>query len=385
MSFSPRTAAVVLSLTLTGAVVAPLPPANAAPVLQQAIRSEPPALPPLSPAALASAIAGLPDGEASGALVQVRGAAGGWSGSSGISSVRAQHPPAPDSRFRIGSMTKVFTAIVTLQLAAEHRLDLDAPIQQYLPGLLPASYAAITARQLLTWTSGLNGVEVPAKTPDWYFAHRFDHWTPGSQLDLTKPLAFPPGSQQRYGNVDYIAAGLLIERITGHSWADEVTRRIIRPLRLTGTSVPGDDIRIPGPHAHGYEATPDGWRDVTLANPSLQWSAASIISTADDLDRLMVALFRGRLVPQPQLEAMFTVPDVPMYGSPGRAAYSAGLTRFQLGDVTVWAKSGDRPGYNNGMGATRDLSRRLVYSVNTLHMGGADQPQVAQRIVLATF
>jgi D-alanyl-D-alanine carboxypeptidase len=99
----------------------------------------------------------------------------------------------------------------------------------------------------------------------------------------------------------------------------------------------------------------------------------------------MVALFRGRLVPQPQLEAMFTVPDVPMYGSPGRAAYSAGLTRFQLGDVTVWAKSGDRPGYNNGMGATRDLSRRLVYSVNTLHMGGADQPQVAQRIVLATF
>jgi D-alanyl-D-alanine carboxypeptidase len=53
--------------------------------------------------------------------------------------------------------------------------------------------------------------------------------------------------------------------------------------------------------------------------------------------------------------------------------------------VTVWAKSGDRPGYNNGMGATRDLSRRLVYSVNTLHMGGLDQPQVAQRIILATF
>ncbi|HEV7964470.1 MAG TPA: serine hydrolase domain-containing protein [Actinoplanes sp.] len=342
-------------------------------------------LPPLSPDALSAAIAGLPDAEASGALIQVRGTAGGWSGSSGVSSVRAQRAPALDGRFRIGSMTKVFTAIVTLQLAAERRLDLDAPIQRYLPGLLPASYSPITARQLLTWTSGLNGVDVPAKTPDWYFAHRFDHWTPGSQLDLTKPLAFPPGTQQRYGNVDYIAAGLLIERVTGHSWAEEVTRRIIRPLRLTGTSVPGDDIRVPGPHAHGYEATSDGWVDVTLANPSLQWSAASIISTADDLDRLMVALFRGRLVPQPQLEAMFTVPDVPTYGSTGRAVYSAGLTKFQLGEVTVWAKSGDRPGYNNGMGATRDLSRRLVYSVNTLHMGGLDQPQVAQRIILATF
>jgi D-alanyl-D-alanine carboxypeptidase len=87
-------------------------------------------LPPLSPDALSAAIAGLPDVEAGGALVQVRGAAGAWSGSSGISSVRAPRPPALDGRFRIGSMTKVFTAIVTLQLAAERRLDLDVPIQR---------------------------------------------------------------------------------------------------------------------------------------------------------------------------------------------------------------------------------------------------------------
>jgi D-alanyl-D-alanine carboxypeptidase len=62
-------------------------------------------------------------------------------------------------------------------------------------------------------------------------------------------------------------------------------------------------------------------------------------------------------VPVAQLEAMFTVPDVKLYGTDQPAVYSAGLTRFDLGGVTVWAKSGDRPGYNNGMGATRDLSR----------------------------
>jgi D-alanyl-D-alanine carboxypeptidase len=172
--------------------------------------------------------------------------------------------------------------------------------------------------------------------------------------------------------------------VTGHRWADEVTRRIIRPLRLTGTSVPGDDIRIPGPHVHGYEATSSGRRDVTLANPSLQWSAASMISTADDLDRFLVALFSGRLLPPAQLAEMFTVPAVTDLSTGRPAVHSAGLTRIELGDQILWGKSGDRPGYNNGMGATRDLSRRLVYSVNPLHMGG-DQPLRAQRIILAAL
>jgi D-alanyl-D-alanine carboxypeptidase len=199
------------------------------------------------------------------------------------------------------------------------------------------------------------------------------------------PPAFPPGTRQRYGNADYILAGLVIEKVTGRSWADEVTNRIIRPLRLTGTSVPGNDPRIVGPHAHGYEATISGWVDVTLADPSLQWSAASIISTAGDLDRLMVALFSGHLVPEPQLEAMFTVPDVKLYGTNQPAVYSAGLTRSDIGGRTIWAKSGDRPGYNNAMAATRDLSWRLVYSVNTLHMGGDQPPRVAQRIIMAAL
>ncbi|MEV4641928.1 serine hydrolase domain-containing protein [Actinoplanes sp. NPDC049548] len=367
-----RTHLGVLLLTAGLAVAAPAP-AQAAPHV-----------PDLDPHALRAAIADLPDDEASAALVQVRGRDGAWSGSSGHTSVRRHRPPSLGSRFRIGSMTKTFTAVVVLQLAAEGRLSLDGTVQQYMPGFLPASYAPITVRNLLTFTSGLNGVDVPHKTPDWFFIHRYDHWAPGSQLDLSKPLAFTPGDFQRYGNADYIMAGLLVERVTGNRWADEVQRRIISPLHLTGTSVPADDPRVPGPHAHGYEATADGWRDVTLANPSLQWSAASMISTADDLDRLMVALFSGRLVPRAQLAEMFTVPRVHTFGTEEWATYSAGLTRFAFGDVVVWGKSGDRPGYNNGMGATRDLSRRLVYSVNTLHMGG-DQPKITRRIITAAM
>lgn len=344
-------------------------------------------LPALDPTRLAAAIAGLPDAEASGALVQIRGSAGQWSGTSGITKLGATTPPRPDSRFRIGSMTKTFTAVVTLQLAAERRIDLDQPVQRYLPELLPPSYPPIPVRTLLNWTSGINGQGIDSKNPDWFLPNRYRHFEPGSQLDLSKPLAFTPGTAQRYGNADYILAGLLIEKVTGRSWAAEVQRRIIRPLHLTGTSVPGDDPRIHGPHARGYQATPDGWVDITEANPSLQWSAASIISTAGDLDRFLVALFRGRLLPPRQLTEMFTVPDddVREFGTGGPALYSAGLTRFDFGAVTVWAKSGDRPGYNNGMGATRDLSRRLAYSVNTLQMGALEQPAISQRIIMAAL
>ncbi|GAA2587521.1 serine hydrolase domain-containing protein [Winogradskya consettensis] len=370
--------AVVLAAGLAVATSAPAQAAGSLNTAAQAGGS-------LDTAALEASLAGLPDAEASAALVQVRGSAGSWSGAAGHASVRSERPPAADSRFRIGSMTKVFTATVVLQLAAEGKLSLDGTVQQYVPGFLPASYAPITVRNLLTFTSGLNHVSVPHKTPAWFFEHRYDHWAPGSQIDLTQDLAFTPGESQRYGNVDYIMAGLVVEKVTGHTWADEVNRRIIRPLHLNGTSTPGDDIRIPGPHAHGYEVTADGRRDVTLANTTLQWSAASIISTAGDLDRLMVALFSGRLLPRPQLDEMFTVPaGITMFGTDTPAGYSAGLQRLDLGGTVIWGKSGDRPGYNNGMGATRDLSRRIVYSVNTLKMGG-DQPVRAQRIIMAAL
>ncbi|MEH1013644.1 serine hydrolase domain-containing protein [Micromonospora sp. CPCC 206060] len=379
-------AAVVAGDALVGAPAAAAAPAARCPIAP----SQPTTLPELSAERLRAALGTLPDAEVSAALVQIRGSAGCWQDSEGIADTRSHRPVPPDARFRIGSMTKVFTAVVALQLVAEGRLDLDRSVQHYLPGLLPADYPTITVRQVLSYTSGLNGVGVPHKDPDWFLAHRYDHWAPGSQLDLTRPPLFTPGSRQRYANADYWLAGLLIERVTGNRWDEEVTERIIRPLHLTGTSAPVDDPRIHGPHVRGYEVIDGRWVDVTEANPSLQWSAAAMISTAGDLDRLLVELFGGRLVPPAQLELMFTVPDVPAYDGDDDptndrpAEYGMGLSRYRMGALTIWGKSGDRPGYNSGFGATRDLSRRLVYSVNTLHMGG-EQPDIAQRIIVSTF
>ncbi|MFF5232476.1 serine hydrolase domain-containing protein [Dactylosporangium sp. NPDC000521] len=341
---------------------------------------------------LGEAIAGLPDAEASGALLLLHDAGGCRQGTAGVADVRTGRTVPVDGRFRIGSMTKTFTAVVTLQLVAEGRLDLDETVQHYLPDLLPAGTAPVTVRQVLTYTSGINHVEVPNKQAAWFLEHRYDRWAKGSQIDTAKPLAFTPGTKQRYGNVDYIVAGLLIEKVTGRTWESQIQRRIVEPLGLRGTTAPGRDVEIRGSHAHGYEATAAGWVDVTRADTSLQWSAASIVSTAPDLDRFMVALFSGRLVPEPQLSEMFTVPaGITLYDgnddpSDDRdAVYSAGLTRLPVGPLTLWGKSGDRPGYNNGMAATRDLSSRLVFSVNTLHMGGSDQPIRSQRIIAAAL
>ncbi|GAA1524548.1 serine hydrolase domain-containing protein [Dactylosporangium maewongense] len=341
---------------------------------------------------LREAIAGLPDAEASGAILLLHDAGGCRQGTAGIADVRTGRTVPVDGRFRIGSMTKTFTAVVTLQLVAEGRLDLDETVQHYLPDLLPAGTAPVTVRQVLTYTSGINHVEVPNKQSAWFLEHRYDRWAKGSQIDTAKPLAFTPGTKQRYGNVDYIVAGLLIEKVTGRTWESQIQRRIVEPLGLRGTTAPGRDVEIRGPHAHGYEATDAGWVDVTRADTSLQWSAASIVSTAPDLDRFMVALFSGRLVPEPQLSEMFTVPaGIKLYdgnddpSDDKDAVYSAGLTKLPVGPLTLWGKSGDRPGYNNGMAATRDLSSRLVFSVNTLHMGGSDQPVRSQRIIAAAL
>ncbi|WP_170211605.1 serine hydrolase domain-containing protein [Saccharothrix australiensis] len=340
-------------------------------------------VPPINRAALRAAVAGLPGDEASGALVRVSGTAGSWRGSGGVARIGTGRRVDPNGRFRVGSITKLFTATAALQLSAQGRLDLDQTVQHYLPGLLEpaADWGPITVRQLLNHTHGIAGVPVDAKDPSWFFEHRFDTFEP---LDLVRRGVargpeFPAGTRQQYGNMGYLVTGLVIEEVTGKPYGDAVREGIIRPLRLHDTYLPGRDHRIKGPHARGYEATPTGYVDITEANPSLQWAAAEIISSAPDLDRFLNALLRGDLLPADKRVELLTLPPVP------DASYALGIQRLEPAPgLVVWGKSGDRPGYNNGVGMTLDGSRTLVYSVNTLHMGG-DQPAAAKRIIAAAF
>jgi D-alanyl-D-alanine carboxypeptidase len=347
--------------------------------------------PPLDPAKLAAALAGLPNDEASGALLRVRGHDGNWQGTSGVANVHTGQKVPIDGRFRIGSMTKAFTGTAVLQLVADKKLRLDRSVQSYAPGVLPAEYPPITIDQLLTYTSGLPSAEIDHKDPAWFLVHRFDTWTPRQLFDLSfrtsagavKPLLFAPGTQQNYGNIDYLVLGAVIERVTGRPYGDAITNGIIRPLHLTATTIPGTDTAIHGPHAHGYELQNGSYVDITGANPTYQWSAAEMISNAPDLDRFLTALLSGRLLPPAQTRLLFDIPNVTVHGTGEPAFAGHALERYQVGGFEYWGKTGDRPGYNNGVAATRDLTRRVVFSVNTLHMGGAEQPVVTQKIIAA--
>jgi D-alanyl-D-alanine carboxypeptidase len=343
-------------------------------------------------APIRDAIAGLPDaaGElpatATAAQVRVTRAAQTWEGRSGLADIRTGHPVPPGARFRIGSMTKTFTATVVLQLAAEGRLGLDAALDSYLPGLLPAAYAKVTVRHLLDHRTGLPGPTWPDDI-DWQIAHRFDRYTPAGlvRLALVNPPEFAPGEQQHYTNMGYIVAALLIARVTGRSYAAEIDRRIVRPLGLRATVVPGDDPAIHGPHARGYQVTGGELIDVTLWNQSSTAAAGDMISSLGDLDVFQRTLFPGRLLPAAQQRELFAVPDVPDYETGEPASYSCGLQRLvALPDGRViWGKSGARYGYSAAFAGTADAASRVAYSVNSTDAKAEGQAPVIGRIIQA--
>ncbi|MFJ8110781.1 serine hydrolase domain-containing protein [Streptomyces sp. NPDC096132] len=380
-----RTTVLAASLVLALAAAGPLAaaPAFAAPVVQRADTLDEQAL---DEQALAAAISGLPDANATAALVRVGGTDGTWRSSAGVHDLASGRAADPDARFRAGSTTKVVTAAVVLQLAAEGRVGLDTAVQRYLPGLLGRDFEPITVRQLLNHTSGIPAGDGLGYSFEELYAHRFEYQTPQEVVAsaAAKGPEFAPGTRQHYLNINYTLLGLLIEKVTGHSYSSEAARRVFRPAGMTRTYLPGTSARILGPHNHGYQAVEqaDGstrFVDVTDWIPADE-AAGGMISTTADLERLLTSLFRGRIVPGPQLREMFTVPT----GIEG-ASYSAGLQRFEYGGKVLWLKTGARYGYSTMLGATRDLSRTLVYSVNSTNAKGEGMNPVAQRIALAAL
>ncbi|WP_420118158.1 serine hydrolase domain-containing protein [Micromonospora sp.] len=344
----------------------------------------------LDPTPVAQAIAGLPDADATSAQVRITTPDGCWTGTTGVRDLRSQAPVPPHARFRVGSVTKAFTAAMVLQLVAEGRIDLDASVQRLLPGLLPAGYPTVSVRQLLDHTSGLPSPRMPDGI-EWQLAHRYDRWTPQQlvRLGLDNPREFEPGTKQHYTNMGYIVAGMIIEKVTGHPYATELDRRIARPLGLKDTYAPGDDPRIRGPHAHGYQAVDRDGRtelvDATTWSQTFTPASGNIISSLTDLDAFLTALFAGRVVPPAQLGTMFTLPGVPDIGG-GPARYSAGLTAFPLPDgETLWIKTGSRYGYLAGVASTRDGRFRVEYSITSTDAKGDDLSATAQRVIAAAL
>ncbi|MGH3382730.1 MAG: serine hydrolase domain-containing protein [Actinoallomurus sp.] len=330
------------------------------------------------------------DDGAPGALVRVADRNGSTVLTSGVANLSTGTPVARDSRWRIGSATKTYVATVVLQLVAEHRVELDAPVERYLPGVVRGNGNDghhITVRELLQHTSGLPDI-LTYLPPQDILAHRYDHHdvTDLVNIALAHPPLFAPGTSWSYSNTNYLLAGMLIAKVTGHPYGEEIRRRILKPLGLHATYVPGDRTEIPGPHPLGYvrpgeNATPI---EVTELNPSVAGSSGEMISSASDVSRFFNALVGGRLLHPAELRAMMTTR--PTGGSAGRA-YGLGLESRQLpcGGV-YWGHGGDMLGFETATGATTD-GRQATVMVN-LDPGGSDAQdddiQTALRTALCT-
>ncbi|MGX1548817.1 serine hydrolase domain-containing protein [Streptomyces adustus] len=260
--------------------------------------------------------------------------------------------------FRAGSITKTFIATVVLQLAAEHRLSLSDTVERHLPGLVRGAGndgRALTLRSLLTHTSGL-----------------YDYTRDtGGTLPLTATravriaLTHPPADRGRfaYSNTNYVVLGMVVEQVTGHSYATETTRRIIAPLGLTGTSFPGSRTSLPSPHGRAYAA--DG-SDVTALDPRVAGAAGELVTTLADLDRFYAALLGGEFLPPRELHEMLDT-------RAAHGSYGMGLFPVKLPcGTTVWGHNGRITGSYVRTAATSDGRHVLTFRVNTTEIAAPD-------------
>ncbi|MFJ9040089.1 serine hydrolase domain-containing protein [Streptomyces sp. NPDC102406] len=372
----------VLALSASAALGAVAVPLAAAPAQAAPAATAAPAPGAPDAKALAAAVAGLPGADATSALVRVGGSGGSWHGSGGVHDLDSGRAADEHARFRAGSTTKVVTAAAVLRLAADGRLNLNAPVQRYLSGLFhgTAFHHPVSVRQLLDHTSGIQPGDGWGESFAEVYAHRFDVFPVRRVVAsaLAKGPEFRPGRQQHYLNINYTLLGMLIERVTGRPYEEVATRLVLRPAGMRDTSFPGDDPLIHGPHNRGYQRVGGEFVDVTEWVQSDRWAAGDMISTTADLEHLLTSLFRGRIVPAPQLREMFRLPP----GVEG-ATMSAGLERLTVDGTVYWGKSGARYGYASALAATRDLSRTVVYCVGATDAKAEGTNPVAQRIIMA--
>lgn len=288
----------------------------------------------------------------------------------GVADLSTKKSIKSEYRFRIGSVTKTFTATTVLQLVGENRIQLDDPIEKWLPGLIQGNgYDGnqITIRQLLNHTSGI-AEYLKSKDADIMNSKKTYTAEEIVKIGLSLPPDFSPGKGWLYSNTGYVILGMLIEKITGNSYAEEIEKRIIEPLDLSNTFLPGNSPVIPGKnHARGYMKIDETseLKDMTYYNPSLANSAGDMISNADDLNKFFSFLLGGKLLKERELKEMLTT--VPIEGKGVGDGYGLGIYETKLPNgVSVWGHGGAIPGFTTFVGGVMGGKHTLAVNINSL-------------------
>ncbi|KAA2267160.1 beta-lactamase family protein [Solihabitans fulvus] len=315
--------------------------------------------------------------QAPGVGVTVRNGATMWTVASGSRDVGSVSPIDADTKAHIGSLTKTFTAAIVLQLVAEGKVQLDTSVETYLPGVVDGNGydgSKISVRQLLNHTSGI---------ADYMTAQ--GGFNPLNQLGphslaevaswgLAQPPLFAPGKGCQYSDTNFIIAGMIIEKITGNTYAQEVSSRITTPLGLTNTYLPTPgDRSMPAGSERGYVAQwflgAYFWADISeIAEPSVGGSGGGLVSTGADQTKFLQALLAGQVVPQAQLAEMLTVGSI--VDAASGDYLGLGIVKFQLPcGETAWGHYGLWPGYTSLVAATAS-GRSTFITLNVTSTAG---------------
>jgi CubicO group peptidase (beta-lactamase class C family) len=222
-----------------------------------------------------------------------------------------QVPNTPDTKFRIGSITKQFTSMLILQLVAEGKLQLDDTLTKHLPDYRKDTGDRVTLTHLLNHTSG-----IPSYTslPDFMPHQSRDPYTVAAFVKkfASGDLEFEPGTKFAYNNSGYYLLGAIIEKVTGKPYAQVLRERILDPLGMKNTGYDVSATVLPK-RASGYELKPEGYVNADYLDMTLPYAAGSMYSTVEDLYLWDRALYGDALLPAPLKQQLFK-PGLRDYG-----------------------------------------------------------------------
>lgn len=262
-------------------------------------------------------------------------------------------PVTPDTKFRLGSMDKMFTAVATLQLVQAGKLSLDGSVGQYLPGYPNADIAKVTIRQLLTHTGGTGDIFGPE-----FDKHRLSLKTHDDYVRLygARGPDHPPGKGYRYSNYGFVLLGDIIEHVSGQSYYDYVNRHVFAPAGMRDSGSLPEDVNVPE-RAQAYTRN-DGdtaWTNAADTLPYRGTAAGGGYSTAGDLLKFARALQSGKLLP-PALLAEATRKQTPVYGY--------GFNVADVQGAPVYGHGGGAPGMNGELRIFPTLDEVVVALAN---------------------
>jgi D-alanyl-D-alanine carboxypeptidase len=295
-----------------------------------------------------------------------------YSDVAGVSSIERDTPVTASDRFRIYSITKTFTAIITLQLVDEGVITLEETVTDWLDhpdvSAIP-NVDQITIRQLLTHASGIyDFVGDPTNEfyADAFFGAKADWtrvWTPYEVLayvagDRQEPY-FEPGEGTYYSNSGYFLLGLIIEAATGRTYAEELSDRILRPLQLDDTEL-AEGKTLPENVVDGYQLIEGQLINVSAVNLSWVWAAGGIVSTTADLARFANELFAGELLSPASQAEMFTFAPEHWAGY----YFGMGVYRREMANGAMIGMDGGAAGGNAVMLKLEDRDLTAIALVN---------------------